>query len=66
MPNDGAMAQLSRPYQIGLAAVAVLAAAWLLLFQGHKSNESGAGTTAQVPQAPARTVSSSSAPTKKA
>ena len=33
--DQGAMAQLSRPYQIGLAAVAVLAAAWLLLIQGH-------------------------------
>ena len=58
------MAQLSRPYQFGLAAVAVLAAAWLLLFQGHSSNNGGAGTTAQVPQAPARTVTST--PTHKA
>jgi len=57
------MAQLSRPYQIGLATVAVLAAAWLLLFQGHKANESGSGTTAQVPQPPARTVTASAAPT---
>lgn len=61
------MAQLSRPYQIGLAAIAVLAAAWLLLFQGHNSNNSGAGTTAQVP-APTvtHTVKSSAAPAKKA
>lgn len=29
------MAQLSRPYQIGIAAVAVLAVAWLLLLRGH-------------------------------
>ncbi|HEX9482843.1 MAG TPA: hypothetical protein VF927_12140 [Solirubrobacteraceae bacterium] len=56
------MAQLSRPYQIGLAAVAVLAAAWLLLLQGHGSSgssSSGSGT-AQVspsrPHAPASSV----------
>ena len=57
------MAQLSRPYQVGLAAVAVLAAAWLLLFQGHHSNNGGAGTTAQVP---ATTVTHHAAPKKAA
>ncbi|HXD55559.1 MAG TPA: hypothetical protein VN618_12445 [Solirubrobacteraceae bacterium] len=60
------MAQLSRPYQIGLAAVAVLAAAWLLLFQGHNSNSTTGGTTAQVPATPAHTVTKSPAPAKKA
>jgi hypothetical protein len=40
MPKEGAMAQLSRPYQIGLAAVALLAAAWLLLMQGHSNSPS--------------------------
>lgn len=39
------MAQLSRPYQIGLLAVALLAAAWLLLFQGHHGSTSGSGST---------------------
>jgi hypothetical protein len=39
------MAQLSRPYQIGLVAVALLAAVWLLLVQGHSSSPS-----ATVPQ----------------
>jgi hypothetical protein len=34
------MAQLSRPYQIGLAAVAVLAVAWLLLLNGHGRSNS--------------------------
>lgn len=48
------MAQLSRPYQIGLAAVALLAAAWLLLFQGHGSSPSGSGSS-QAP-APAHTA----------
>jgi hypothetical protein len=56
------MAQLSRPYQIGLAAVALLAAAWLLLFQGHNSSPSG--SSSQAPSAPAQTASAPSAPAK--
>ena len=54
------MAQLSRPYQIGLVAVAVLAAAWLLLLQGHHSSTSGSGSssapavTAHAPGKPAQ------------
>jgi hypothetical protein len=46
MPNEVEMAQLSRPYQIGLVAVAVLAAAWLLLLQGHHSSPSGSSSSA--------------------
>jgi hypothetical protein len=42
------MAQLSRPYQIGLLAVALLAAAWLLLFQGHSSNTASSGSSTPV------------------
>jgi hypothetical protein len=49
------MAQLSRPYQIGLVAVALAAAAWLLLFQGHHSNTSGSGAS-QAPATVTRTV----------
>lgn len=56
------MAQLSRPYQIGLAAVAVLAAAWLLLLQGHHSSTSGS-SSASAPASPTRTVHAPSAPT---
>ena len=52
MPNEGAMAQLSRPYQIGLAAVAVLAAAWLLLHPGHTAT-----AAARAPRAPRRSRS---------
>ena len=49
------MAQLSRPFQIGLAAVAVLAAGWLLLIRGHgeSSGGSSAGNSAQVASTPA-------------
>jgi hypothetical protein len=54
MPNQAAMAQLSRPYQIGLAAIAVLAAAWLLLIHGHgESRGSSSGNSAQVASTPA-------------
>lgn len=45
------MAQLSRPYQIGLVAVALLAAAWLILLQGHHGSTSGSGSS--TPPAPA-------------
>jgi hypothetical protein len=54
MPIGVAMAQLSRPFQIGLAAVAVLAAAWLLLLHGHNRNDSpNAPAVAQVSSTPA-------------
>jgi hypothetical protein len=59
------MAQLSRPYQIGLVAVAVLAAAWLLLLQGHSSSPKG--TSAGSSPSPAtRTVTAPSAAPKAA
>jgi hypothetical protein len=48
------MAQLSRPYQIGLAAVAVLAAAWLLLLQGHGSSGSGSSGSGSAQVSPGR------------
>ncbi|MCW3034293.1 MAG: hypothetical protein JWM60_2638 [Solirubrobacterales bacterium] len=48
------MAQLSRPFQIGLAAVAVFAAAWLLLLNGHgRSSSESAPSPAQVSRTPA-------------
>jgi hypothetical protein len=66
MPIGFAMAQLSRPFQIGLAAVAVLAAAWLLLVHGHNRNESpSAPAVAQVSSTPTHTVTAAAAPAKK-
>ena len=56
------MAQLSRPYQIGLVAIALLAAAWLLLFQGHHSNSTG--SSASAPPAHTRTVKAPTAAPK--
>lgn len=51
------MAQLSRPYQVGLAVIAVLAAAWLLLIHGHgeSSGNPSPGSSAQVASTPAHT-----------
>lgn len=48
MPKHDAMAQLSRPFQIALAAVVVLAGVWLFALQGRFSSTSGAGSSAAV------------------
>jgi hypothetical protein len=57
------MAQLSRPYQIGLATVAVLAAAWLVLLRPHSTSTNSA-STAPVPTTVAQTTKA--APASKA
>src|SRR2546421_5070815 len=46
MPNERAMAQLSRPYQVALAAIVLLAAVWLLALRGHSS---GGGESTSTP-----------------
>jgi hypothetical protein len=43
------MAQLSRPYQLGLAGIVLLAAAWLVLIQGHTSSSTSAGAGSSPP-----------------
>jgi hypothetical protein len=63
MPNGVRMAQLSRPYQIGLAAVALLAAAWLLLIQGHHSSPSEPSSS-QAPSAQTHAAHAPAAPAK--
>jgi hypothetical protein len=62
MPIQPSMAQLSRPYQIGLVAIALLAAVWLLLFQGHHSSTSE--PSASAPPAATRTVKAPTAAPK--
>src|SRR2546423_4536990 len=49
MPKEIAMAQLSRPYQIALVALALLAAVWLLALRGHSSGGSGKSATTPAP-----------------
>jgi hypothetical protein len=46
------MAQLSRPYQIGLATILVLAAVWVVLLQGHSPSSSSTQEPAPVASTP--------------
>lgn len=57
------MAQLSRPYQIGLAAIALLGAVWVLAIRGHSSSSNG---SASAPASVATTTTPSSAPSTSA
>jgi cytoskeletal protein RodZ len=57
MPKQEAMAQLSRPFQIALVAVVLLAGVWLFALQGRSTTTGGAGSSATVsPSAPAAPV----------
>ncbi|HEX5851614.1 MAG TPA: hypothetical protein VFY36_00845 [Solirubrobacteraceae bacterium] len=47
------MSQISRPFQIALLAVAVLAAAWLFVFQPHRSDTASSSSSAAVVSSPA-------------
>jgi len=60
MPKEIGMAQLSRPYQIALVALALLAAVWLLALRGHSSG--GGGKSASTPAAQPAPSSSPGAP----
>ena len=46
------MAQLSRPYQIGLGAILALAAVWVVLLQGHGPSPSSSQPAAPVASTP--------------
>lgn len=50
------MAQLSRPYQLGLLGIVILAAAWLVLLQGHSSSTPSSASSAPVPSVQTVTV----------
>jgi hypothetical protein len=53
MPKEEAMTQISRPFQIALAAMVLFAAVWFVALRGHSAGSSGAGSSV---------ASSSSAP----
>jgi hypothetical protein len=53
------MAQLSRPFQIALAAVVLLAGVWLFAFQGHSSTTAGSAAS---PAVSASTPATSTSP----
>jgi hypothetical protein len=50
------VAQISRPFQIALGAVAVLGLVWMMALRGHAANPSEPAPSAPVAQAPAKTV----------
>jgi hypothetical protein len=56
MPKEGAMTQISRPFQIALAAVVLLAAVWFVALRGHSS---GAESSSSVPTPTASSPASS-------
>src|SRR5439155_24217646 len=67
MPNVWTMAHLSRPYQVALGAICVLAAVWFVALRGHSSsNGGGSSVPSPQPAAPAKpaapSTSSPSAP----
>jgi hypothetical protein len=61
-----AMSQISRPFQIALLAVAVLAAAWLFVFQQHPSTSSSSSSSSPVVSSAAPAPSSAAAAKAKA
>jgi hypothetical protein len=58
MPKVGEMANLSRPYQIALGVLALLAVVWVVALRPHSSSPSSATTPA--PSAPAATPAKAS------
>jgi len=60
MPKLDEMAQLSRPFQIVLVAVCLLAGVWLFALQGGSSSTSGSATSPAAPASSPTTQSGSS------
>jgi hypothetical protein len=61
MPKESPMAQISRPFQIALVAVVLLAGVWLFALQGHSSSSSS--SPAPSPPSAAAQAKSAAAPT---
>lgn len=57
------VAQLSRPYQIALGAIAVLGLVWMMALRGHAANPSAPAPSALAPQSPAKTIAKTVAQT---
>jgi hypothetical protein len=58
MPNEGAMAQISRPVQIAFIAIVLIAGVWLFALRGHSSSSEPSPATAPQPAAKAAAQSS--------
>jgi hypothetical protein len=54
MPKEWAMTQISRPFQIALLAMGLLAAVWFFALQGHSASTSGSSPSASTPSAAAQ------------
>src|SRR3981081_2694660 len=54
LPKVGLMAQISRPFQIALAALALFAIVWLLALRGHSSGTSESGSSSSAPSQSSR------------
>jgi hypothetical protein len=52
MPKHEAMAQISRPFQIALVTVVLLAGVWLFALQGRVTSTGGSGSSAAVSSTP--------------
>jgi hypothetical protein len=65
MPTLGGMAQISRPFQIALVAVCLLAGVWFFALQGH-STSTNSSTPAPTPTTVAHSVSPSTTAAAKA
>lgn len=59
MPKREVMAQLSRPYQVALATVALLVLLWFAVLRGHSSPAAGGAASAGAPT-PSQSASSTS------
>jgi hypothetical protein len=57
MPKEGAMTQISRPFQIALLAMGLFAAVWFIALQGHSTSTSSSSSS---PSAPAATPAAGS------
>jgi hypothetical protein len=49
MPKEGAMTQISRPFQIALLAMGLFAAVWFFALQGHSSSTSSSSSSPSAP-----------------
>jgi hypothetical protein len=61
MPKEGAMTQISRPFQIALLAMGLFAAVWFFALQGHSASTGGSGTSASAPSSPAQPANAAGA-----
>ena len=55
------MTQISRPFQIALLGVGLLAAVWFFALQGHSAGTAGSSPSASAPSAPAQPAKAGSA-----